>query len=147
MILTGKSLNIYGINSTDLEEKKKKGKLSENMCLCQLQNQTQACQSCWSRRWNNWPPNLPAASSSTCRLQLCHAVTLSTALINNMLTLGRKRFDFIFSNSWEVRRWWEELSRSQLTVTLPALTQHMTDVTLDGCHRCCLKNLSKWENI
>lgn len=93
---------------------------------------------------NNWPTNLPAASSSTSRLQLCHAVTLSTALINNMLTLGRKRLDSIFSNSWEVRRRREELSRSQLTVTLPALTQHMTDVTLDGCHQICMKVEIVW---
>lgn len=99
-------------------------------CLCQLQNQIW-----WSVWRNNWPTNLPAASSSTSRFQLCLAVTLGAALINNMLTLGRKRLDFIFSNSWEVRRWWEELSGSQLTVTLPALTQHMTDTTLDSCHQ------------
>lgn len=145
MILTGKSLNIYGIKSADLEENKKK--LSENMCQCQLRNQSQTCQSWWSLWRNNWPTNLPAAFSSTSRLQLCHAVTLSAALINNMFTLCRKRLDFIFSNSWEVRRWWGELSRSQLTVTLPALTQHMTDVTLDGCHQHRLKHLEKWENI
>lgn len=104
-------------------------------CLCQLQNQIW-----WSVWRNNWPTNLPAASSSTSRFQLCLAVTLGAALINNMLTLGRKRLDFIFSNSWEVRRWWEELSGSQLTVTLPALTQHMTDATLDSCHQQRLRN-------
>ena len=97
-ILTGKRLNIYGIKSTDLEEKK--GKLSENMCECQ----TSESKPSWlSRWWNNWPPGLPAASSSTSRLQLCHAVTLSVDLINNMLTLGRTRLGSIFSNSWEVR--------------------------------------------
>lgn len=40
MILTGKRLNMYGIKSADLEEKEEeeeRGKLNENMHLCQLQ--------------------------------------------------------------------------------------------------------------
>ncbi len=90
-------------------------------CQCQLQSHSRVCQSLWSLWWNNSSPICFQRSSS--RLQFGLAVTLSAALINNMLTLCRKRLDFIFSNSWEVRRRWEQLSRSQLTVTLPALTQ------------------------
>lgn len=139
MILTGKSLNTYGIKSTDLEQnKKRKGKFSENMCLCQFPNQSQVGDHCGG---TTGPPIcllLPAQL-----LVFSSAVAFSTALINNMLTLGRKWIDSIFSNSWEVWWWWEELSRSQLTVTFPALTQHMTDVTMDGCHRCCRSTTSK----
>lgn len=95
LTLTGKFLNTYGIKSTDLEDNKWGNYMK--MCICA--NLTVKARQLLV---NNWLSNLLAASSSTSRLKL--AVTLSSALINNMLTLCRKRHRSIFSNSWEVRR-------------------------------------------
>lgn len=84
----------------------------------------------------------PPPPAQLSRLQLCLAVTLSGALINNVLTLGRKRPDLTFRNSWEVRRWWEGLSGSQLTVALPESTQQATGGTLDSSHQHRLQTCS-----
>lgn len=84
-----------------------------------------------------------AAEQSARRLQLNFlAVTLSGALINNVLTLGRKRPDLTFRNSWEVRRRREELGGSQLTVTLAAWTQQATGGALGSRHQRRLQTFS-----
>lgn len=86
MILTGNSVNTYGIKSADLEEKRQK--VSENASVPTFGAQ-----------------QLPEQSAqSTLCLQRRLAVTSSAALINNVLTLGGKRPGSALANSWETRR-------------------------------------------
>ena len=139
-LLTGKSLNMLGRNSMDLlgEEnggeggggiRKEKVKWKRTFAKPCLRARTEITEVEQLAKQSARFSSMPIGQSLTSLLQV--AVTLSTTLINYMLTLGGEQLGPIFCNSWAARRQREGLSMSQLTISVSA--SHSTWLIHTGC--------------